>query len=646
MRYYYGYAICALVFLIIIMVSFFSARRFPNTQNRVFAVILWLAAADLTLDIISALTIEYAAYTPAWISYIITTLFYSLQAAFPTVMVLYLFVIRDGSLKKKKSLRLLMIPAAALVLIVLTSYFTHWIFYITVEDGVIAYVQGPLFNMLYVSSAFYVAVTLFLTLRYRHILKKKQFVSIVAFVTVVIAAAIIQFLYPKYLLTGMAITSAMMMTSFTLQNPEDMLDLISGVFNYSAMMEFLDIQISEGRQLWLISADIGGLRRVNSAFGVTAGNTVFTEIGKFFNSLEGGVWTFRMVGTRFLLLASTAENFRLTIDAIEERFKESWHVQDKSVSLSVTIRYFSEWNFFQSPEDVINLIDIAYSEIGAEAWGMKKRISTDLMLQVKRRLLVENAIRESLKSGSGFSLNFQPIYNPAGKCFSCVEALLRLDNPTLGSIPPSEFIPVAEKTGMILQIDELVINKVCEFYIRNEKDLRGVVTRLNINFSAAEFFKNPSIRIHWLIHDHHIPPDLICFEVTETAATSHPGSLASFMNEMIALGYHFALDDFGTGYANTSRMVHLPFETVKLDKSLLVLEDEKSRILFSYMLSMFSRIGTTTIVEGVETREQAELACSQGADMIQGFYYARPMPEQDLIAFLRAGATEDMYLSC
>lgn len=635
MHYYVEYSVCALIFLMVITVRFFAVRRFPNVQNHLFGIILWCAIVDLTLDIAGSITIEYAAAIPAWVNYVINTPFYILQAAFPAIMVVYVLVLRDGSLKISKSMRLLAIPFIISELLLLTNLFTKLIFYVPLVNGEHAYVRGPLFNVIYITGAFYLASTLIIALKYRETRLEKQFSSIVSFLFIIVTAIIIQFFYPQFLLTGVAITISIMMMYFNIQNPEDMLDLISGVFNYTAMLEFLSIRISKSRQLWLVAADVGGIRRINSAFGVSAGNEIFAEVGKYFNSLEGGAWPFRMFGTRFLIIADSAEGYQRTIEEIEERFSEPWRLRENEVTLSVTIRYFSEWDFFKSPEDVVNLIDVAFSEIGAEGWGIKKRISTELLIMEKRRLVVENRIREALKTGSGFSLHFQPIYSPGDQSFTHVEALLRLNCAECEGVQPSEFIRVAEKTGLILQIDELVIRMACDFLIRNANRLHGLLTRLNINLSAAEFYNNPSARIESLIRGYRISPDLLCFEVTETAATSHPGTLAGFMSDMKSRGYHFALDDFGTGYANLSRVIELPFETVKLDRSLLLPQNERSGKLFANVLNMFSQIGISTVVEGVETVEQAERVRLLGADMAQGFYYARPMTEEALISFLR-----------
>jgi EAL domain-containing protein (putative c-di-GMP-specific phosphodiesterase class I)/GGDEF domain-containing protein len=635
MQYHVEYEACSLLFLFVVAVRFFSMRRFPNDQNRLFGLTLWFAVADLSLDILGAYTIERAADVPVWVNYVINTAFYAFQILFPAIMALYVAVLAGRSLRTDRRLWLMFLPAGVFLGMLLINPFTQSVFSLPLVNGTRAYVHGPLFLYLYVGTGIYVGATLVLAVLWKKRMLYKQYAAVLAFVAIVVAAVIVQYRYPAWLLTGVALTLAIMMIFFTMQNPEDMLDLISGVFNYSAMMSFLGSRLREKKQLWLIAADIGGIRRINSAFGVSVGNEVFAAVGGYFNALPRGIWAFRMIGTRFLLVAEDADGYRRTLEDVGDRFAAPWHVGDMDISLSVTIRYFGEWGFFKTPEDVVNLIDVAYSEVGAEGWGVPARISSELMLQANRRMTVEAAIREALRTGKGFSLCFQPICDIQSGKYPKAEALLRLDSPELGRVSPSEFIPVAEKTGLITQIDDLVIRKCCEFYARNEADLRSLLTCLEINLSAAEFFKNPSERIHALVRSGDTPPRLICFEVTETVAAAHQGILSDFMHAMLHLGYRFALDDFGTGYANITRVTELPFDIIKLDRTLLAQEDEKSRLLFAGLLGIFRRIGLYTVVEGVETPEQAERAATLGADSIQGFYYARPMPEEEYIAFMR-----------
>ncbi|MEA4816778.1 MAG: GGDEF domain-containing protein, partial [Lachnospiraceae bacterium] len=482
---------------------------------------------------------------------------------------------------------------------------------------------------------FHIFLTIHLTFKHKKLKKNKQSDAILCFILIIIAAVFIQYMYPAYLVTGVAITLAILMIFFTMQNPEDMLDLISGMFNYNAMMSFLRTYLAEKHDLCLIAIDVGGIRRINSAFGVEMGNLLLAKIGTFFNSFNGDVWAFRMIGTKFLITTSNEQEYNDIIIRVEERFNGPWHLNGMDVSLSATIRYFGEPDFFNTPEDIINLIDLAYSQIESDGWGTKKCINTYLLHQANRKLTIENAIRESLRSEKGFVLHYQPIFDIEKHKFLSAEVLLRLEHPDLGSIPPSEFIPIAEKTGLILQIDELVIRKACDFLSRNNSRNQLGIKYLEINLSAAEFFQNSASDIHGIIRKSGISPSLLCFEVTETAATVHQEILSDFMDDMINLGYSFALDDFGMGYANISQVLNLPFSIVKLDRTLLISDEEKNMLIFDIMLDMFSKMGLTTIVEGVETLSQSERVSRLGGKHIQGYFFAHPMPEREFVKFLQ-----------
>ena len=634
MHYSTEYEICALFFLIIITIRFFEIRRFPNLQNKIFGAIMFLAIADLSADIISSYTIEYANFFPAWVNYFINTLFYSLQLILSFVMLIYVVATAGIMNRYKKSLVYFSIPLVFFMLLLVLNPISGLLFYVDEINGILIYKRGMLFNTLYISPVLYLFTSILFTFKHKKQMQKKQSDAILCFILIIMAATFMQYMYPKYLITGVAITLAILMMFFTMQNPEDMLDLISGMFNYSAMMEFLRAQISENRDLFLVAVDIGGIRRINSAFGVEMGNQLLAKIGVFFNNLGGNIWSFRMIGTRFLITTSSKSEFQEIITSVSERFKLPWNINGIEVSLSSTIRYFGEPDFFSAPEEVVNLVDLAYSQVEADGWGTKKGITTDLLHKEKSRLGVESAMREALNSGEGFSLCYQPILDIKSGEFLSAEVLLRLNSPELGNISPSEFIPIAEKTGLILQIDEIVVKMACDFLRRNNPGNILGLNYLEINLSAAEFFQNPSVDIHNIIRKNGVSPNLICFEVTETAATVHQDILSDFMNYMINLGYRFALDDFGTGYANISRVLNLPFSIVKFDRMLLISDEEKNITLFDTMLSMFSRMGLQTVVEGVETAAQCERVIRLGGNHIQGYYYSKPLPEKEYLEFL------------
>lgn len=635
MHYEVSYELCSLVFLVIITTRFFSVRRFPSTQNRLFGITLCVALANLIMDIVTAYTIEYTAVLPIWTNYVLCSVFYALQMVISALMVNYVLACAGRSYRSYPALRLLLLPIAAFAAAIVVNLFTGILFYVPVVDGVPVYTRGPYFNWLFAGAGFYMAATVVLTAYFRSYLRAKQQQTIYAFIIILIAAIVVQMAFPSFLLTGVALTIAILMFFFTLQNPEDQLDLVTGVFNYSVMMDYLQSQISDKRALRLIAVDVGGFRRINSTYGIDIGNRAFAAVGAFLNSLGGRLVTFRMIGSRFLLVVSDEDDFLRAIIQIGDKFERPWEISGQEMTLTASLRYFDEQDFFTSADEVVNLIDVAYSEASTDGWNDRMRIGGEQLEQAKRGIMIESEIREALQTGKGFEIWLQPIFAPETKRFSSAEVLLRYRGEDGRFISPGEFIPIAEKSGLILRIDELVLKKASAFLAQSDISRDYGLDFIEINLSAAEFFKNDWRRINTLVTDEEASPSLICFEVTESAAVAHPGALVDFMNKMIDRGYRFALDDFGTGFANLTQVAEMPFSIVKLDRSLLISPGEKNRILFDGLMGVFRETGLHTVVEGVETPEQARRVTDLGATGIQGYYFARPMPIPDFVEFIK-----------
>ncbi len=156
---------------------------------------------------------------------------------------------------------------------------------------------------------------------------------------------------------------------------------------------------------------------------------------------------------------------------------------------------------------------------------------------------------------------------------------------------------------------------------------------LEINISCAEFFNNPSSRFLKVIKEHNVDPKRICLEITETIAVKYPEKTKEFMADLGQYGVQFAMDDFGSGYSNIARFITLPFSIAKLDKTLL--EDSKNvKIFFDSAVNLFKALNIPIVIEGVETESQLALSKASKIDYIQGYYFSKPLKEEDLINFL------------
>ena len=243
-----------------------------------------------------------------------------------------------------------------------------------------------------------------------------------------------------------------------------------------------------------------------------------------------------------------------------------------------------------------------------------------------------------------FEVYYQPVYSLHQQRFVTLEALSRLRHPTLGWISPDIFIRLAEKNRLISQITELQLRRVCRF-LRENPALRASIANVKINLSPLDLIHSDGgshlIRI---LDEYGLPYSCFQFEITETVATEYSASLTRVAESFQAAGIGLCLDDFGSGYANLNTVMQLPFSVIKLDRSLLfhICTDKNAALFYQSIVSAFCRLGYRIIAEGVETQEEMELLRSWNVDMIQGYYFSRPLPPGDLLRLLTEEAVEQM----
>ncbi len=245
---------------------------------------------------------------------------------------------------------------------------------------------------------------------------------------------------------------------------------------------------------------------------------------------------------------------------------------------------------------------------------------------------LHKAITEDL-----FEIYYQAVYSTRKKCFITLEALSRLQHPELGWIAPDVFIQIAEKNHMIEQITDLQFSRVCRFLGENRYLMRHLLN-VKVNLSSLDLMRNDCSRHFIRIMDaYKIPHNWIQFEITETVATECNAGLRRVAEEFTDAGIGLCLDDFGSGYANLNTVMRLPFSVIKVDRSLLfdICRDEKRAIFYESVVETFHKMNYHIVSEGVETQEEMEQISSWGVEMIQGYYFSKPLPEKELLELLK-----------
>ena len=246
-------------------------------------------------------------------------------------------------------------------------------------------------------------------------------------------------------------------------------------------------------------------------------------------------------------------------------------------------------------------------------------------------LALETALRNALEQ-EDFQLYYQPQVDIVSRKVIGMEALIRWNHPTQGMIPPDRFIPLAEKTGLIVPIGEWVMREACRQGVR----LPGI--KMAVNLSARQFHQdNLAEIIRQILDDTGMPPADLELEITESALIYDVESAIDTMAQLVDLGVSVSLDDFGTGYSSLSYLKRFPIDTLKIDKSFIneVSTDPGSEVIVNTIIVMAHSLGLKVIAEGVETEAQLAMLQERNCDQAQGYLFARPLPYEEAIAKLQ-----------
>lgn len=637
MNYEYGYAISALAFLLVVEVHFFRKKRYPSFQNKIYAFVMILALGDLCLDILGSYTITHALALPYWVNHIINTPFYIVQAILPAVLMLYVLAIADAaSIKGNLKLKIAFIPVGLAVLFIATNACSRLIFYV---DPVMGYTRGPLFNKLYAIALFYFVATFFSLLFFRKKFARIEFVTITLFLVFSLLGIAVQYMFPRYLLTSMVIALSITMIFFAMQMPEDMLDVATGAFNYSALRRYIEGVTKRNREIVGYAVSLDKFFNNNEHLSFSAVNEISQAVVGHLSLISFNSWVFRLKGNVYVVLTENEKDYRKATEILQSSSKINWKIGESEIAIPFSVCTFDDSKLVASSSNFIRLLEITFEE--AKAQGNDSIIKLDGKANdaFNRYMQIESGISEALQA-EGFHLKFQPIYSVRQKRFVAAEALLRLDHPVLGEILPEEFIPIAEKNGTIVKIDLYVLKKVCQFIKNHNLMSTFDLDMITVNFSTLDFMQeNFYTIITKMIEKEGVAFNMLGLEITESAATEFTDEMIEDLKALKRRGMRILLDDFGLGYSNIQRITQLPLYAVKIDRSLFVsyIKGGLGAIVFEDMVKMCKRLHFVTIVEGVDSGRGAEALIEMDVDRIQGFYYSKPLGEEDFLKKMSKG---------
>ncbi|WP_212754486.1 putative bifunctional diguanylate cyclase/phosphodiesterase [Nakamurella aerolata] len=384
--------------------------------------------------------------------------------------------------------------------------------------------------------------------------------------------------------------------------------------------------------------DLDGFKTINDSLGHTAGDAVLVEVARRLSTVARPMDTVaRLGGDEFALVIpdTTAEQAEEVAAAALESLKEPLLVHGRSVwaLASIGIRVGAAG---ETTDMLLRDADTAMYEAKTSGRGRAMVYQESMHSMVQRRLRVVSELGSAIRS-SELRLVYQPIVDLASGRTVAVEALVRWHHPHRGLIMPDDFIPVAEDSGLVVDLGywvaEAAIKQVSEWQsLLDDDDFR-----VYLNVSPVEL-RRPGLSEYLRdnLERFGVPTNRLALEISETALMSQDVAGLLALKGIEELGVSLEIDDFGTGYSSIAYLRQLPVDTVKVDRSLIteVTDDPRQRVFVGAVLQLIHSVGCRAVVEGVEEREQAEVLFDLGCERAQGFYFGRPMSPEAMTSRL------------
>ncbi|MCR4586604.1 MAG: bifunctional diguanylate cyclase/phosphodiesterase [Lachnospiraceae bacterium] len=414
-------------------------------------------------------------------------------------------------------------------------------------------------------------------------------------------------------------------------------DNLTKLPNRFACGELLNDLVQKKESFAVVSVDINNFKSINETMGHEAGNTVLTTVAKRWKDLADS-WTTgttdfvgRYGGDEYLIVIrgyEKEEDIIKSIKAYKSELEEKITIDDCDFFMTASIGYALFPEDADSKALVLSHADLAMHEMKLKQSDAIQRFTRE-MSNVEKIVEIERKLRSALENDHVMSY-LQPQFDIEHKLRG-YEALARIKDEDGSFIPPIDFIPVAEQTGLIDQVDLRVFEKAAEFFGRVIKQIDHEIT-LSINVSVRHLMKNSFVEeITGIMKKYEIPARQLEIEITESIMIDSYEKALERINAVKEMGIRIAIDDFGTGYSSLSYLNSFPADLLKVDKSFIdVMNDsDSSKQYVATIITIGHILNLEVISEGVETDEQLKTLESVGCDYIQGYFWGKPLPPEE-----------------
>ena len=634
MHFIVEYEIAAIILSLAVLFSFFRKKLVNTRLTKVFCMLVIDVLLMSVTDILAIYLDEIITEKILWLCYLINILYYLFNASFSMIFYDCIRTTLSGNLVRGKfKTARYHTPIGVTFIAIISSPWSHAVFYF---DSNLNFVKGWGYIVMYLVAAIYLFSAVYKIVLLRKEASRSQRFTVYFYIAMCIIAAMIQGMNYSLVIIGFIASVSTMMVFLSLVNPTNYFDKEMDLLNLTAFRDVYAQLAFKDKPFRIIGLQMIGIRFLTETIGLENKQEVLRQFSVKLRNACGKYQLYRVSGSRIYIFIPNDDKIeQRIIENIHKVFEESILMADFRISLTDHIVVYKYPDDSKGIVDTEDLIRSTLHSIFDEEPGTVARVDQAVLAKKSRELKILQIMKKAVRRGD-FYVVYQPIYSFEQNRFTTAEALVRLENDELGEVSPEEFIPIAERHGMILQIGEFVFETVCRFVLHHriwEKGIEYIHVNLSVIQCMQEKLADQLFRIMDL---YNLDYRYINLEVTESAAIASSEVLMDNMARLIERNMNFSLDDFGTGFSNTATLIKYPFHTIKLDKGMVwdAMHNGKAEIILRNTIEMVKMLNMEIVAEGAETPEQVEKLREMGVDFVQGFYYSKPISRDDFIQLI------------
>lgn len=625
--------IVAILVCFLTLVIFYAQRQVRNRRSSMFHMLLWTIAGSTFFSLLSSIALNSLPEGPVLPATLFSTCYLVFHISIPVLFCLFILALTDHFLTGSLSRTFFLIPWGLLMVLILLNSRYGILFSINESRR---YERGPGHLVLYLVSMYYMVVILATLVRNYRKMLRIEIIASTAALTFSFIAMLIQITVPGAILESFVFALVALFLLLTVQNNEDSIDGITGLYNRATFLVRLKENFLRKNSFSVILVRSRELDSLETYLDNNMHN-------RLLHSIAG--WLTLLAGRKFLLFS---------VDDGLYAFITTWHVDEGAVgelALEIVKRSGTPWisgtmrlelpfqtAIIRCPADcsqTSQIIDYV------EQFNLLTEMFADRHILYGRDFIPDKHLRQAMVAYALqermddrlLELEYQPVFSKADNEFMAIEVLITLTLPDGSVARQSEVLHIAERTGLGQQLGELIMEQSFGWYVTNNLSGRG------IPFLQVRLLESQCIETDWpasvlrIAKKTGMEESRLCLEITETSVVNTFTTLKFNMEILLARNVCFALDDYGSGYTDFGEILEMPFSVIKLDKKMVHagLRTQKGERLLQGSISLFKKIGWPIVAEGIETEDHATMLYAMGCEYLQGYWIGYPVPGDELL---------------